>query len=90
MRSWTFISNHGLVLLHVAKQPQSTVRDIALTLNLTERTVHKLINELEAEGYIERQRVGRNNEYTIKPHAELRHEIIRDVTVRDFLKTLGW
>ena len=90
MHQWTFITNHGLVLAYIAKNPQSTARAIALAVNLTERTVHKVIAELEAEKYIERRRVGRNNNYRINPNTELRHETIRDILVEDFLKVLGW
>jgi len=87
---WTFITNHGLVLAYIAKHPQSTARAIASAVNLTERTVHKIIAELEAEEYIKRRRVGRNNEYRINSHTELRHETTRDVMVEDFLEVLGW
>ena len=90
MHQWTFITNQGLVLAYIAKNPQSTARAIALAVNLTERTVHKVIAELEAEKYIERRRVGRNNNYRINPNTELRHETIRDILVEDFLKVLGW
>ena len=87
---WTFITNHGLVLAYIAHHSQSTARAIASAVNLTERTVHKIIAELEAEKYIERRRVGRRNEYYINSHTQLRHEITRDVMVEDFLKVLGW
>ena len=87
---WTFITNHGLVLAYIAKYPQSTTRAVASAINLTERTVHKIITELETEKYIERRRMGRNNVYRINSHTELRHETTRDVLVEDFLKVLGW
>ena len=87
---WTFITNHGLVLAYIAHHSQSTARAIASAVNLTERTVHKIIAELEAEKYIERRRVGRRNEYYINSHTQLRHETTRDVIVEDFLKVLGW
>lgn len=87
---WTFITNHGLVLAYIAKYPQSTTRTVASAINLTERTVHKIIAELETEKYIERQRVGRNNVYHINSRTELRHETTHDVLVEDFLKVLGW
>ena len=88
MPRWTFITHHGLVLAHIAKHPQSTTRAIASAVNLTERTVHKIIAELEAEKYIERRRVGRNNAYRINSHTTLRHETTRDVIVEDLLKVL--
>jgi len=90
MPEWTFISNHGLVLTCIAKHPQSTAREIASSIKITEWTVRKIIDGLEAAGYIERQKVGRRNVYCIDPNLCLRHEIIRDVRVGDLLKVLGW
>ena len=87
---WTFITNHGLVLAYIAKYPQSTTRSVASAINITERTVHKIITELETEKYIERRRAGRNNVYCINSRTELRHETTRDILVEDFLKVLGW
>lgn len=90
MAKWTFITNHGLVLVYIARHPRSTARDIASAVNVTERAVHRVITDLEAEGYIERRRVGRNNEYQVKSQTQLRHDIISDVMVEDFLDMLGW
>jgi predicted transcriptional regulator len=90
MPEWTLISNHGLVLAYIAKNPQSTAREIASAINVTEWTVRKIIDGLEAAGYIERQKVGRRNIYRTNPHLYMRHETIRDVRVGDLLKALGW
>ncbi len=89
MPEWTFISNYGLVLAYIAQSPRSTAREIALAVNVTEWTVHRIISDLEKEGYIQRKRVGRNNVYAINPHLKLRHEITRHVPVKNFLKLLG-
>lgn len=90
MPGWTIITNYGMVLAFIAKHPFSTVRQIALAIALTEWTVHKIIGELEAEGYIERRKVGRKNVYLIDPTRTLRHEMLRNVMVGDLLKVLGW
>lgn len=90
MSEWTFITNHGVVLAHIAKHPRSTAREIAFDSNITERTAHKIIADLEAGGYIGRQRVGRNNLYCINPNLGLRYETAIDVAVGDLLKVLGW
>ena len=90
MPEWTFITNHGLVLAHISKSQQSTAREIAQAINITERTVHRIITELEAEGYIERQRVGRNNFYYINPRLRLKHDTTSEVVVGELLKVLGW
>lgn len=90
MPEWTIIGNHGLVLAYVSKHPQSTAREIASAIKITEWTVRKIIDDLEAAGYIKRQRVGRRNIYRINPDYSLRHETVRDVMVGDLLKVLGW
>lgn len=71
--SWTFLSRHGLVLSYIAKHPRSTLREIAAAINITERTAHKTISELESEGYVETLKRGRNNLYHINAHLSLRH-----------------
>ncbi|GAI35060.1 unnamed protein product [marine sediment metagenome] len=53
MAQWTFITNHGIVPAYIAKHPESTTLVIASAVNLTERTIQKIIAELEAEKYIE-------------------------------------
>jgi DNA-binding MarR family transcriptional regulator len=89
MPEWTLISNHGLVLTYIAKHPQSTAREIASAIKITEWTVHKIIASLEDEGYLQRQKVGRKNVYRIDPHLYMRHEIVRDVRVGDLLEVLA-
>jgi len=89
MPEWTFISNHGLVLTYITKHPRSTAREIASAINITEWTVRKIIDGLETAGYIERQKVGRENVYRTNPNLHMRHETIRDVRVGDLLKALG-
>jgi len=90
MAEWTFITNYGLVLTHIASHPRSTAREIASAIGVTEWTVHKIISELEEKGYIQRQRAGRKNVYRINPVLHLRHRTVRDVIVGDLLKVLGW
>ena len=77
------------MLAYVAKHPESTARAIGSAINVTERTVQKIIANLEAEKYIERQRVGRSNRYHVNSRSKLRHHTTRDVMVEDFLEMLG-
>ena len=88
MREWTFITNHGLVLAYLYYYPGSTAREMAAALHVTEWTVHKIISELEKEGYVRRQKVGRSNIYHVNSFLPLRHEIVRHSTVADLLKCL--
>ena len=50
MPSWSFLSNHGAVLLLVATVPQITATQIGAQLGITERPVRRIISELESAG----------------------------------------
>ena len=89
MTEWAFITHHGLVLLYVSGHPQCTAREMALAINITERTVHRILDDLEAHGYIKRQRTGKGSLYQTNPDLGLRHELTRDVVVGDLIKVLG-
>jgi hypothetical protein len=65
-RAWTFFTNHLLVLACVAANPDIRVRDIANRVGITERAVQSILADLDAEGYIERYRVGRRNRYRVQ------------------------
>lgn len=54
MPSWSFLSNHGAVLVLVATQPRITATEIGSQLGITERPVRRIISELEAAGYLGR------------------------------------
>ena len=85
---WTFITNHGLVLSFIFHNPRSTAREIASYIGVTERTTHKIISDLEFEGYIERRREGRRNVYRVNPSLPLRHHTKQDVMVEELLEAL--
>lgn len=89
MAEWSFITTHGLVLAAIAKHPRSTAREIGDMVNVTERTAHKIIRELEQAGYITRTKIGRNNKYTIHSDMPLSGET-SDAAVGELLVMLGW
>jgi DNA-binding MarR family transcriptional regulator len=70
---WTFLTNHGHVLLALARDPQARLRDVAALVGITERSVQSIVADLEAEGYVTRIRVGRRNVYRLHPHRRFRH-----------------
>lgn len=63
----------GNVLVAIAANPQALLRELADATGITERTVQAAIAELEAAGYLTRERTGRRNRYTVHPDAPLRH-----------------
>jgi len=85
---WTFITNHGLVLSYISHKASSTAREIAMYVGVTERTTHKIISDLEAEGYLTRRKVGRRNVYAVDPQLPLRHHTKQDIMVSDLLEAL--
>jgi hypothetical protein len=73
--SWTFLSNHGNVLLAVARNPDATLREVAAVVGITERAVQRIVADLEAGQYLKRIRTGRRNRYEVYPELPLRHPI---------------
>lgn len=88
MSEWTFITNHGMVLILISRTGQITTREIASELGITERSVQRIIKDLEAAGYVRKQRIGRRNHYAVNPDAPLRWEHIRDASVGSLLQSL--
>lgn len=72
-RDWTFLSNHGHVLLAIAGDPEVRLRDIATRVGITERAVQLIVADLVDGGYIAREKVGRRNRYTIMSGKQFRH-----------------
>ena len=78
---WTFLSNHGHILVCIARAPNIRVREIAQAVGITERAVQRIIAELEAAGILERVRNGRRNHYEINTEQHLRHPIEAECTI---------
>ena len=73
-RQWTFITTHALVLLAVERQPSASVRELVEVVGVKDRQVRRVLADLEAEGYITRQRnIGRHNYYTVHHDRPMRH-----------------
>jgi DNA-binding transcriptional ArsR family regulator len=89
LREWRFLTNHGLVFLHKVLKPRDTVREIAMDLGVTERAVHRILRDLEREGYLSKEKVGRRALYrTNAEMAPLSHQLAKNVDVRDLLQEL--
>ena len=90
MTNWTFITNHAVVLIYLAKNPTITARQVALEIGITERAVRKIIADLDAGGYIVKAKEGRRIRYSVKAGLPLRHSKRQHVQVGKLLKILGW
>ena len=69
---WTFITNHARVLMEIMQDPQARLRDIARELDITERATQRIVSELDEEGFLTRERVGRRNVYTVHRERKMR------------------
>ena len=87
MSNWTFVTNHALVLASIAKRRDQTAREIGDAVGITERTAHKIILDLEDDGYITKTKVGVRNRYRIHPKVPIKSA---DGAVGELLELLGW
>jgi len=78
---WTFLTNHGHVLICLAQSPEVRLRDVALRVGVTERAVQRIVADLEEGGYLTRRRAGRQNEYEIAQDQPMRHPVEAHQTV---------
>ncbi len=74
-RAWTLLSNHGHVLVAIARDPHTRLRDVAAAVGITERAVQKIVADLEAGGIVGRERTGRRNRYRVHAERPLRHPL---------------
>ncbi len=65
------------------------LREVAARIGITERAVQRIIAELEEGGFIEREKIGRQNHYRILSRRPLRHPIEAHRTIGDLLNLIG-
>ena len=88
-QKWTFITNHAAVLTLLDGEEQLTSREIAISLKITERSVARIIKDLETDGYITKRKEGRQNHYTVNKELPLRREDQQEVQVRTLLQLIA-
>jgi DNA-binding MarR family transcriptional regulator len=82
------LTNHAHVLLLLARNPSMVLREVALLVRITERAVQRIIADLEDGGFIEREKVGRQNHYRIMRERKLRHAVEGHRTIGDLLRII--
>ena len=88
MASWTFLTHHARVLLLVAHDPGVRLRDIAASLNITERSAFGIITDLTEAGYVVKEKNGRRNRYHVQVHLPLPEPDARERTIGEILAVL--
>jgi biotin operon repressor len=90
MTDWGLLTIHARTLMCIAHDPDVRLRDIALQLGVTERSVHRVVNDLAEAGYVVKDKGGdgRRNRYAIQGQLPLEGTIGRRRTIGDMLEIL--
>jgi hypothetical protein len=89
MGQWQLLSNHGRVLVSVARDPGLRLRDIAQICDITERSAHRIVSELVDQGYLIRRRNGSRNHYEIRPDVPIHDPLLGEHWVGEVLAVLA-
>ena len=86
--SWSFLTNHARVLLCVAHDPGARLRDIAASLDITERSAFGILTDLVEAGYVIKEKDGRRNRYRVQAHLPLPEPASQGRTIGEVLALL--
>src|ERR1700733_5479878 len=89
MRTWGFLTNHALVLLCIARDPGARLRDIAVSVGITERSAFGIVSDLAETGYIIKEKGGRRNRYRVEADLPVPESADRRLAIGDLLALLG-
>jgi len=87
-KTWRFLSNHTQVLLCLHRDPNARFRDIGQSVGITERAAQRIVADLIESGYVESERNGRRNHYSINTGIAMRHPAQRGHEVGELLDLL--
>jgi hypothetical protein len=82
------MTNHARVLECISADPTTRLRDIAVSVDITERTAAQIVGDLERAGYLTKTRDGRRNRYEVHDELPLRHPQHRHHTVGELIRFL--
>ncbi len=88
MADWSFLTNHARALVFIAQNPDVRLRDLAVALDVTERTAYGIVVDLTDSGYVVKEKDGRRNRYHIQEHLPLRDSLGRERTIGEVLDLL--
>jgi len=86
---WTFLTNHGHVLVCIANDPGVRGKDIAVRVGITERAAQAIIADLVNGGYVTRTKIGRRNHYEINSERPLRHPVEQPHSIGELLELVA-
>lgn len=88
-KEWNLMATHGVVLFYIAANPNSTMRQMAESLNLTERRIAQVVRDLAEADLLTVTRNGRRNSYTVNPDAQFRHPALSHIPLGHFVRMLS-
>ncbi len=86
--NWTFFTNHAHVLISLVNYPDRPLREVALQVGITERAVQRIVADLEEDGFLVREKKGRQNVYKLITDQPLRHDLESHRNVSEILELL--
>ncbi len=89
MGQWSFLTNHARALLLINADADARLRDLAVALEVTERTAYGIVADLTEAGYVVKEKDGRRNRYQIQTHLPLPGAMTGERTVGEVLDLLG-
>ena len=88
-KSWNFLSNHGHVLLYLAKNPDATRRNMADEVGITERAILGIVGDLADAGYLTIEKNGRRNFYKVNRQLKFRHQLESHKSIGNLIKVFS-
>lgn len=87
-KHWTFLTNHAHVLIVLYAEPDLVLRQVAQRVGITERAVQRIVQDLEEEGFLRREKVGRRNRYEVVTDKALRHPVEWHRNIGDLIRLI--
>jgi hypothetical protein len=81
----TCLSNQLSLLMLLAVRGEVTTRELALSLGITERAVHRILRDLADSGFITIGKRGYRNQYTVHPEQPVGHPAFPTLTLGELL-----
>src|SRR3712207_6806255 len=84
----TCLSNQLSLLMLLAVRGEVTTRELALSLGITERAVHRILRDLAESGYITIGKRGYRNQYAVHPEKSVGHPAFPTLTLGELLEPI--
>jgi DNA-binding IclR family transcriptional regulator len=81
----TCLSNQLSLLMLLAVRGEVTTRELALSLGITERAVHRILRDLAESGFITIGKRGYRNQYVVHPEQPVGHPAFPSLTLGELL-----